>query len=160
MAQIYSIVYQPLDREYGERLDDYIRVPVVEVDLLAGHGIEGDQKAGHHPDRQVNLLSNEWLQTLRPRGYRTAPGEFGEQLVIQGLVQEDLQPGDRLQLGEQACIELTKPRTGCTRLEAAQGQPIAGIDGFVGWLAKVVAGGKIRVGDQVTVLSAEPMEDA
>jgi MOSC domain-containing protein YiiM len=48
-----------------------------------------------------------------------------------------------------------QPRTGCSRLETAQGQSVmtAGV-GKLGILARVVRGGTIRVGDEVRVLEA------
>ena len=151
MAHIYSIVYQPKDQPYGERLDDFIRIPVERASLIAGQGIDGDQKAGRHPNRQLNLLSHEWLLALQPKGHRTGPGHFGEQIVVAGLAVERLQPGVRLQLGREACIEITRPRTGCGRLELAQGLSVAGL-GPIGILARVIASGTIGVGDPVTVL--------
>src|SRR5256885_1952453 len=101
MASIFSIVYQPEDREYSdERLGLYIRVPVERANLIAGHGIEGDQKGGRNPTRQLNLLSREWLMGLQPKGYKVEPGQFGEQIIIDGLAMESLEPGVRLQLGD------------------------------------------------------------
>jgi MOSC domain-containing protein YiiM len=154
MAQIYSIVYQPQNMKYGAHIGDYIRIPLVHARLLESYGIEGDQKGGHNSNRQLNLLSYEWLESVRSLGYRTEPGQFGEQLIVRGLEFASLNPGDRLQLGQEACIEIVKGRTGCERLEAAQGKSIAGI-GSIGLLARVVAGGEIRVGDPVSVLTTE-----
>lgn len=154
MAEIYSIVYQPIDREYEGRGDsDFIREPLAAAELVAGHGIRGDRKAGHNPARQVNLLSREWLAMAAKRGYRAAPGQFGEQLIVEGLDVTALPPGTRLLLGDTALIEIVKGRTGCERLEAAQGKSIAGL-GPIGVLARVIEGGSIRVGDPVAVLEA------
>jgi MOSC domain-containing protein YiiM len=153
MAHILSIVYQPLDREYGESLKDYIRVPIQTARLIENHGIEGDQKAGHNPVRQLNLLSHEWLQSIQPKGYRTEPGQFGEQVILEGLAIDSLVPGTRLQLGNEAIIEITKTRTGCERLELAQDKSIEGI-GPIGVLAKIIVGGMINVGDSIVVLEA------
>jgi MOSC domain-containing protein YiiM len=153
MAHIASIVYQLVDAQYGERLDYFIREPVETATLIAGHGLEGDCKAGHHPDRQLNLLSDSWLERVKSLGYKTAPGEFGEQLIIGGLAVEKLASGDRLIFDDEATIEIIKPRTGCSRLETAQGKSIEGI-GYIGMLAKVITGGPIRVGAAVTVIPA------
>ncbi len=151
MASIYSIVYQPMEQKYAEHLGEYARLPLPNANLIAGYGMQGDQKAGHHPDRQLNLLSREWLLELQAKGYKTAPGQFGEQIILTGLAVERLEPGARLQLGRQVCIEITKPRTGCDRLESAQGKSIKDL-GPVGVLAKVTQGGAIEVGDPVIEL--------
>jgi MOSC domain-containing protein YiiM len=151
VASIHSIVRQPLERVYGDEKIDYIRVPARRAALIAGHGIEGDLKAGHHPDRNLNLLSLEWLETLGARGWKTEPGQFGEQIIVAGLAIETLDPGTRLRLGPQAVIEISKPRTGCVRFEAAQGRPRKGIEPL-GVMARVLEGGEIQIGDAVAPL--------
>ena len=151
MASIYSIVYQPIDLSYSDHQTEFIRIPVENARLRAQHGIEGDQKAGHHPERQLNLLSLEWLRSIEPAGYKIHPGQFGEQLILTGLAVETLEPGARMRLGDEVEIEITRLRTGCIRLEAAQEKSIQGI-GPIGALAKVVTGGSIRVHDLVLVL--------
>ena len=149
MSKIYSIVYQPEDKKYDDRMVDFIREPLQQATLVADHGIKGDAKAGRNRSRQLNILSLEWLENLKTKGYRTEPGEFGEQIIVQDLEVEQLTPGDQLQIGESATIEITKARTGCERLEAAQGHSNEAFGGFVGMLAKVVASGEIFVGSTV-----------
>lgn len=156
MPNLISIVHKPHDSEYIEGQTDFIRLPLETAELVAGHGIDGDRKAGHHSDRQLNMLSADWLAMAAARGYRAAPGQFGEQLIVDGLDLAGLPPGTRLQLGA-AELEIVKGRTGCTRLEAAQGRSIAGL-GHIGVLARVIAGGPIRVGDPVAVVEPAPVQ--
>jgi MOSC domain-containing protein YiiM len=149
MANITSIVYQPHDRRYATGDVDFIREPLSSVELVAGRGLRGDRKGGN-PNRQVNVLSREWLDEAAAQGYRAGPGQFGEQLIVEGLDVTALPLGTRLHLGDAAELEIASRRTGCERLAAAQGQSIAGL-GPVGVMARVVTGGTIRVGDPVTV---------
>ncbi len=153
MAHIVSIVYQPLDQPYPEgHFDDFIRVPVETAVLETNHGIKGDRKAGRNPKRQINLLSTTWLAEKAASGHRTKPGEFGEQIIVIGLDFGTLQAGTQLQLGSNAVVEVTIPRIGCTRLEAAQGQK--GLDGQeIGLMVKVIEGGSIHIGDPITIIS-------
>jgi len=152
MSTIFSIVYQPKDRKYEEgRFDDFIRQPASEVTLIANHGIEGDAKAGKQPSRQLNILSLEWLEGLKNLGYKTKPGEFGEQIIIKDLDLDALQRGDRLKIGANAIVEIADARHGCSRLEAAQGRSNDDYGGLVGKMAKVITGGVIRVDDQVSL---------
>jgi len=153
MGSIYSIVYQPADREYGSRSEGFIRVPVQQANLIAGHGIEGDRKAGHQADRQINLLSREWLLQLKDVGYRIEPGQFGEQLTLVGIDLEQLKLGERLQLGATACIEIRRVRNPCDRLQASQQLAIDGLKA-IGVMGTVVTGGTIRVGDPVIRLQS------
>jgi MOSC domain-containing protein YiiM len=153
MAQIYSIVYQPKDRTYEEgRKEDFIRLHLKEAMLVANYGIVGDQKAGRHPDRQVNILSYEWLQQRQQEGYRAEPGQFGEQMIIEGLPASGVEDGSQLHLGSEAIVEITKARTGCDRLQAVQTRPITDISEGIGLMAKVVTGGMVGVGDEVKIV--------
>ena len=154
MASVVSIVYQPEEKALDERQPDYYRVPLQSATLVEDHGIQGDQKAGHHPDRQLNLLGKEWLAAQGAKGYLSGPGQWGEQIIVDGVVLENLPPGTQLQLGEDAVIEIVKPRTGCTRLEAAQRKSIQGV-GPIGAMARVITGGVVNVGDPVLVFDDE-----
>ncbi|KAA3645430.1 MAG: MOSC domain-containing protein [Chloroflexi bacterium] len=152
MASIYSITYQPTNKKYEERGDKFLRVSVYEIQLIENHGIEGDAKAGHNPNRQLNLLSQEWVQSLSDEGFKTSPGQFGEQMTLTGLEVTELPSGSRIQLGPEAVIEITKNRTGCVRLETVQDKKLEEIGGPIGALAKVLVSGTIRVGDEVKLL--------
>ena len=133
--------------------DHYSRLPLQTARLIENYGIEGDCKGGH-PDRQINLMSQETLRELATEGFKTAPGQMGEQLIIDDLDRDlnTLPVGTRLQIGAQAVVELIKPRTGCERFEAIQGHPPAEAAQRLGVIARVVTGGSIQVGDQVQIL--------
>jgi MOSC domain-containing protein YiiM len=121
--------------------------------LIAGYGIEGDRKGGH-PDRNLNLMAQETLNSLASEGFIAGPGQMGEQLIVDGLVQDlnTLPAGTQLQIGTQAVIELVKPRTGCERFEAIQGQSPSKVQARMGVMARVLTGGAIQVGDGVKIL--------
>ena len=68
MSKIYSIVYQPEDKKYDDRMVDFIREPLQQATLVDDHGIKGDAKAGRNRSRQLNILSLEWLENLRAKG--------------------------------------------------------------------------------------------
>ena len=152
MAELVSIVYRP--REVSEKpADHFARVALEQAELVRGEGIRGDRK-GRHPMRQLNIMAQATLEGLSAEGLRTAPGEMGEQLVIGGLDEplESLAAGTRLQLGEQAVVEVLEPRTGCERFEAIQSRPATQVAGRLGVMARVVRDGAIRRGDRVRLL--------
>jgi len=157
MPTIQSIVYMPRNKENYDRNGPFLRLPLDEARLIANYGLEGDFKAGRDKHRQLNLIPTDWLAARQAEGYRTGPGEMGEQIILDGLPMSEMSSGLQLQLGDEAIIELIKTRTGCDRLDESQPKPIpaeiklAGI----GYLAKVVQDGTIRVGDPVTLLIAE-----
>jgi MOSC domain-containing protein YiiM len=150
-ARVVSIVYRP--RGTGRPQDRYSRVPAERVRLVAFQGIEGDMK-GSATKRQLNVMCAETLAELGAEGFRVAPGEMGEQIVVAGVDFTALAPGARLKLGE-AVIEVVEPRTGCQRFEMIQGQSRHLVQGRLGVIARVVTGGEVSVGDAVEVLSAE-----
>jgi MOSC domain-containing protein YiiM len=100
-------------------------------------------------------MSYETLTNLRARGFYTEPGQMGEQIVIHQLDVDNLPPGTRLQLGNEAVIEVVKQRTGCEKFERLQGHKLTEVAGEMGVMARVITGGQIRVGDPVKVLNAE-----
>lgn len=153
MITITSLTYQP-DRSSHEPPYRYNRVPVDTFTLIAGHGIEGDFKAGRNPRRQLNIMDADMVNQLRSEGYKTAPGELGEQMVIAELDVMSLQSGDRLHIGD-AIIEITKPREPCDWFELIQDKPYQEAEGRVGVLAAVIAGGIVRLGDGVRVVQKE-----
>jgi len=145
MPQIVSIVYTPDSITEPRPADRYARVPLAAAELLEGRGISGDRKGS--PNRQLNLMAAESLAALKTEGFKTAPGELGEQIVVVGIDVDRLPAGAQLRLGETVIVEVVLPRTGCARFEAIQGHPKQKVGGRLGVMARVVRGGTIRVGD-------------
>lgn len=150
MIKVTSIVYKP----EGAGTDPetrYLRVPLDSANLVAGFGIEGDRKGGN-PRRNLNLMSLETLEALRAEGFQTLPGKMGEQIVVQGLDVGQLVVGDRLQIGEQACVEVVSHRTGCERFEGIQGKSPKLAAGRLGVMVRVVTSGRVAVDDPVNFM--------
>jgi MOSC domain-containing protein YiiM len=116
--------------------------------LVANYGIEGDAKGGG--TRQLNLMSAETVEALAGKGFQTAPGELGEQLIVAGLNLDALPCGTRLRIGAEASVELTEPRTGCAKFERHQGKTKGEAAGQMGVMARVLEGGAIAIGDPVS----------
>lgn len=147
MAHVVSICYTPAGVE-RRPADRFARVAVAQAALVEDFGIDGDAKGGGDK-RQLNVMTAETLALLRAEGFKVAPGELGEQIVVAGVDEAALVPGARLALGDAAVIEVTLPRTGCDRFEHIQGKPKATAKGRLGVMARVVAGGVVRAGDPV-----------
>src|SRR5688500_2501574 len=149
MAELVSIVYKPEGATPAS--DAFTRVPAPEARLEAGYGIVGDQKGGN-VYRQLNVMGAESIRSLAPSGYKTAPGQLGEQLVISGFDIESLPEGTRLRIGDSAVIELLQLRDPCNRFESYQGRSMDGAVGKIGWMAAVVSSGAVRIGDPVAMV--------
>jgi MOSC domain-containing protein YiiM len=148
MVKIVSIVHTPAGID-PRPPDHYARVPLEVATLEAGRGIVTDRK-GSRTERQLNVMAAETLAQLGVEGYRAAPSQMGEQIVVAGLDVNRLAAGTQLRLGDAAVIEVQKPRTGCDRLRQIQGCTPAQVAGRLGVMARVLIGGTIRVGDGVT----------
>ena len=154
--------------------------PEESVQLVAGHGVEGDAHAGtkirHRsrrrvdPDepnlRQVHLIHSELHEELRRRGFDVGPGEMGENVTTGGVDLLGLPVGARLLLGEEAVVEVTGLRTPCKQLEKVEPglmkatldrAPDGSLVRKAGVMGVVAAGGPVRAGDPIRVeLPPEP----
>ena len=82
------------------------KTPVAQAELRVGHGIVGDAHAGDW-HRQVSLLADEDVQTMRGQGVELGCGDFAENITTQGVDLAALPVGARLYLGE-AVLEITQ----------------------------------------------------
>ncbi|MCE9563098.1 MAG: MOSC domain-containing protein [Planctomycetes bacterium] len=151
--RVVSIVYTPHDVAPRRPQGNYARVSMPQAVLAEFQGIVGDAKGGVGT-RQLNIMSAETLAQLRAEGFKTDPGELGEQIVIAGLDLSNVAAGSRFRIGS-AVVEVTLPRTGCARFETIQGKPKTMVTGRLGVLVRVVAGGAVAVGDPVELVPTE-----
>ena len=84
------------------------KVPAERIEMRPDWGIEGDAHAGNW-HRQVSLLAQEsvdHLQRLLTK-IRLKPGDFGENIVTEGIVLYELPVGTRMRIGT-ALAEVTQ----------------------------------------------------
>jgi cyclic pyranopterin phosphate synthase len=74
--------------------------------LKADHGIAGDAHAGTG-ERQVSLLAQEDVDTMKGRGIELHPGDFAENMTTQGVDLGSLPVGTKLEIGE-CVLEITQ----------------------------------------------------
>ncbi len=82
------------------------KTPTAKAVLREQHGIEGDAHAGDW-HRQVSLLSNEDIDTMRGKGIELKYGDFAENITTEGIDLASLPVGTRLHLGD-ALVEVTQ----------------------------------------------------
>lgn len=128
--------------------------PVDSANLVEDWGIEGDAHAGHW-HRQVSLLSFEKVEAFRARGARVDFGAFGENLVVEGFDFRALPVGTRFQCGG-VLLEMTQIGKEChahCAIYQVMGDCIMPREGV---FARVIRGGKLHVGDELTLLPPDP----
>ena len=126
---------------------------VTEAVALEGHGLEGCRhgKKTAHGKRQVLLLGASSLELLG-----LAPGTLKENIVIEGLDLETMTYGQRLALGPEVVVEIAMVCVPCAKLNTIRPGLLKQSWGNRGMLAKVIRGGRMAVGDAVTVLDVNP----
>ena len=121
--------------------------PVDEALALEGRGLQGDGHNKARGSRQVLLMDLETLEALD-----LAPGIIKENLTLRGIAVNQLPPGQRLQVGAEVVLEVTKPCEPCFRMDEIRPGLQAVLEGQRGMLAHVITGGPIRPGDSVQFL--------
>lgn len=117
--------------------------------LLTDWGLEGDAHGGKW-HRQVSLLSYDRVEEFRARGADVSPGAFGENLLVAGIDFKLLPVGTRLRCNEVE-LEVTQIGKECHAHCAIHRQVGDCIMPREGVFARVLHGGSISVGDELTV---------
>ena len=119
--------------------------------VRANHGIEGDAHSGSW-HRQVSLLADESIEKMRERGIELTYGDFGENLVTQGVTLHKLGVGSTIKLGESVIGEVSQIGKECHDRCAIYYKTGDCIMPKEGIFLKILTGGKISVGDRVEIV--------
>ena len=125
---------------------------VSEANFIEEFGIEGDAHAGKW-HRQVSLLAFEKIDDFRNKGGNVDFGAFGENLVVDGIELPKLPVGQQLQVGE-VLLEVTQIGKECHDKCAIYYQVGECIMPKNGIFTRVLKGGKVKVGDQCTLIDS------
>ena len=125
-------------------------VPYIDVKLE--HGIIGDAHAGNW-HRQISLLANESVDTMRAAGLNLFPGAFAENILTEGIDLKHLPVGTRLRVGS-ALLEVTQIGKTChndCEIKKTAGKCVMPTDGI---FAIVIEEGRIAPGDGIKTVPA------
>jgi MOSC domain-containing protein YiiM len=123
--------------------------PQSSVLLRGNYGLVEDAHADSQTHRQISLLSVESIEKIRNLGLEIGPGDFAENLTVEGLDPTSLPPGTRLQVGEEVILEITQIGKECHTGCAIFRQVGTCIMPKEGVFARVIRGGYIRPGDWI-----------
>ena len=129
----------------GER-----KVDVGTAMLIEGMGMEGDSHAGF-AHRQISLLSVASIEKMKQKCGELVPGDFAENLTVEGLDLPTLPVGTVLQVGEVVLkvSQIGKEcHQGCAVMQAV-GDCVMPREGI---FATVEHGGRISRGDVIEVV--------
>ncbi len=132
------------------------KIPVesctVTIDGLEGDGRDHDKHISR--ERAVSLIDREVLDQLTAEGYEVPWGAVGENLTVENLDVQSLEPNDRLSFSGGVVIELVEGRRPCFVLDPLGVDLKKDIVGRCGYLARVITEGRIEAGESIEVLKA------
>ena len=125
--------------------------PVERAELRENHGIVGDAHAGTW-HRQVSILGIDSVKKLQEKiTLELKPGDFAENILVEGLTVYELPVGTKLYLGTALC-QVTQIGKTChydCAIRKAAGDCVMPREGI---FVRVLEGGEVRPGDSLTVL--------
>lgn len=92
------------------------------------------------------------MRQLIGEGFALSPGAAGENLTVEGLDVQHLEPGTLLKIGD-VVLQLTQPRKPCYVLDAIDPRLKEVVVGRFGYMAAVVRVGMLSPGMSVRVLA-------
>lgn len=127
-----------------------LKKEVPEALFIAGKGIESDGHAGDW-GRQVTCLSYESVQKVnRDKNLNMGPGDFAENVLIEGLDLSSVVIGNRIVLGEDVVIEVTQigKEDHPSIVSRTFGVSLLPSEGL---FCVVVSGGRVKKGDNAQI---------
>jgi len=120
------------------------------INLIEDLGVEGDAHAAPGI-RQVSVISTESHRKLNEKGLDVKPGDFGENLTIEGFMPHELPLGTKLRVGD---VELEVSKIGKECHDACAIKKLVGDCPMPreGIFVAVKKGGEVSVGQTIEVV--------
>ena len=126
--------------------------PVEEAVLRTDYGIEGDAHSSSEWHRQVSLLAIESIKKMQDMGLDVHPGDFAENITTEGMDLLSLPIGSRIQIGDEIIGEVSQIGKECHTRCAIYYQAGDCVMPKEGIFIKVIQGGIVRTGDNVSLV--------
>lgn len=122
--------------------------------LIEHFGLEGDAHAGKW-HRQVSLLARESADIMRQKGVNVKDGDFGENIVTEGIELKSLPVGTILKIDNNIIMKVTQIGKLCHDRCAIYYKAGDCIMPREGIFAEIIKGGTIKTGDEITILEKD-----
>jgi len=116
------------------------------------YGLVGDAHAGSDGHRQVSLLALASIDKIRRLGAEVGPGDFAENLTMEGLELFSLPIGTWLSIGQNVILEVTQIGKECHDRCAIFKQVGTCVMPTEGVFTRVLKGGTVKAGDELRVI--------
>ena len=120
--------------------------------LIENYGLEGDAHAGSW-HRQISLLSIEGRLVMENKGVKLDAGDFGENVLTEGVDFANIMVGNELRLGGDALVRVTQIGKEChdrCNIYYQVGDCIMPREGI---FAEVLKGGEIKIDDDIEFIN-------
>lgn len=145
MARIAAVCSGPTK---GDKKKD-VKQGVLKEDF----GLTGDAHACAGNHRQLSLLNMTSIQKMRDLGAAVGPGDFAENLTVDGdIVLYQLPIGTHLKVGQNILLEVTQIGKECHDrciIFKTVGTCVMPVEGI---FARVLKGGPVSAGDEIKVV--------
>ena len=128
------------------------KMPMKEGLIIKDWGLEGDAHAGKY-HKQISLLGLDSMNKMRDQGVKINFGELYENLDVEGLILYRLPLGTKLKIGKNILLEITQIGKKDSYFLEIDGKSISSIMTKEGIFTRVLKGGKVRVDDEIEVVS-------
>jgi MOSC domain-containing protein YiiM len=126
--------------------------PISEGQIKEEYGLEGDAHADCCTHRQVSLLAVESIDKMRKLGIELKPGDFAENLTVEGVNLLSAKSGTHIRVGKEIDLEVTQIgkecHSGCA-IQKLVGKCIMPKEGI---FTRVIRGGTVKPGDSVQIV--------
>lgn len=129
--------------------------PCGEGIFIENYGMKEDAHASQDIARQVSLLAVESIAKMKTLGLELNPGDFAENLTIEGMELFSLPVGTRLLVGGGVILEVSQIGKTCHSGCAIFKEVGACIMPKEGVFARVIRGGRIGDGDSVEIMKGQ-----
>lgn len=123
--------------------------------LRENYGFIGDAHADSDTHRQVSLLAIESINKMRSLGLDVGPGDFAENLTVEGIDLISLPVGTCLGIGDEIVLEISQIGKECHNGCAIYLQAGKCIMPEEGVFARVIRGGLVKTKDTIKVKGEE-----
>lgn len=119
--------------------------------IIEGFGLAEDAHADRETKRQVSLLGIESIEKMKGLSRAILPGDFGENLTIEGIDLYACPVGTRLRIGKDVLLEITQIGKTCHKGCAIFKEVGTCIMPREGVFTRVIAGGEVKAGDLLEI---------
>jgi len=128
------------------------KTPVAEGCLVKDFGLKGDAHGDHGIPKQVSLLSTGSIEKMKKQGFKVGPGDFAENLTVEGVELCTLLPGRQFRVSRDIILEITQIGKACHGTCTIFKEVRKCIMPREGIFARVIEGGYVRPGDEIKLV--------